>query len=639
MNTKLTSFVKTLAMAVCIVGLVTGCEEKNGVTDEPNVEPGVPAYMSVSVQLPTAGSAQYAPGMEQRAPYQDENTEVGSDAENTVKEVLLVLADKNNNYCLHAVASNNTASANLNVTAEFNQTGISMFYDEASGKLKEAYKNGINVFVFCNPTEHLKTEMGNAKNAADKKAWTDLACTKEHFGSDNTGRNASIWASRSFLMSNYSIAVRDLPGSLADWSQYNSASRAFNLSTDNGGAVNNSSTNDRGAIKVERSVARLDFKDGSGSSNTYAISEADGSNLMKVQLVRMGLVNMSNKFYYLRHMAANNNGAAATDITLLDEESKTNYVMDVDASDKRNDIGGDYNKLHGMFEYPLFSDYGTIDDRTRSQWDNWFISDVLNSENMDKGGEYHVWRYITENTVPAVAQQKAAYSTGVVFKGKLLAGDNLNNPEDDLLKAINGTYDKSGDYVYQVAETSYPILFLFQNQLYVGFENGVKKSDEYKGESSAIWRAVNEKLTIEGETEAHSPAEYYEELMTAVGAKLGVDDALAKFRKAATAAGFTLYQASTGDKDGSGYYFYYYYWIRHRNNSDNNTMGPMEFATVRNNVYKLSVTKISKIGYPRIQDNNPDPVDPEDPDETSERYITVEVEVLPWVVRKNDIEF
>ena len=68
-------------------------------------------------------------------------------------------------------------------------------------------------------------------------------------------------------------------------------------------------------------------------------------------------------------------------------------------------------------------------------------------------------------------------------------------------------------------------------------------------------------------------------------------------------------------------------------------MGRMEFATVRNNVYKLSVTKIGQLGHPRNPKNDPDPVIPEDPDEDPTHYIQVQVEVLPWVVRVNNIEF
>ena len=90
---------------------------------------------------------------------------------------------------------------------------------------------------------------------------------------------------------------------------------------------------------------------------------------------------------------------------------------------------------------------------------------------------------------------------------------------------------------------------------------------------------------------------------------------------------------------GVGYYFYYYYWNRHNDNEQPGTMGPMEFAVVRNNVYKLAVTGIAKLGHPRITGNDPDPVDPDDPNEKGDAYLTVSVEVLPWVVRENNIEF
>ena len=65
----------------------------------------------------------------------------------------------------------------------------------------------------------------------------------------------------------------------------------------------------------------------------------------------------------------------------------------------------------------------------------------------------------------------------------------------------------------------------------------------------------------------------------------------------------------------------------------------MEFGVVRNNVYKLAVTDINRLGHPRISENDPDPVDPDDPDEKDDVYLTLSVEVLPWVVRINNIEF
>ena len=74
-------------------------------------------------------------------------------------------------------------------------------------------------------------------------------------------------------------------------------------------------------------------------------------------------------------------------------------------------------------------------------------------------------------------------------------------------------------------------------------------------------------------------------------------------------------------------------------NGELGQMGPMEFAVVRNNVYKLAVTGINKLGHPRISDNDPDPINPDDPDESGDVYLTLSVEVLPWTVRINNIEF
>ena len=102
---------------------------------------------------------------------------------------------------------------------------------------------------------------------------------------------------------------------------------------------------------------------------------------------------------------------------------------------------------------------------------------------------------------------------------------------------------------------------------------------------------------------------------------------------------FTLYQSSTDNRFGPGYYCYYYYRNRHNDNLDNGVMGPMEFAVVRNNVYKLAVTNIKKLGHPRLSVNDPESPTPDTPDESDNVYIDVECQVLPWTVRINNIEF
>ena len=99
-------------------------------------------------------------------------------------------------------------------------------------------------------------------------------------------------------------------------------------------------------------------------------------------------------------------------------------------------------------------------------------------------------------------------------------------------------------------------------------------------------------------------------------------------------AGFTVYTAVDNK-----YPVYYYYWNRHNDNLKPGEMGNMEFAVVRNNVYKLAVTNINQFGHPELPEGDPDPVTPQTPDEQVRHYFQVTVKVLPWTVRVNDIEF
>lgn len=86
-------------------------------------------------------------------------------------------------------------------------------------------------------------------------------------------------------------------------------------------------------------------------------------------------------------------------------------------------------------------------------------------------------------------------------------------------------------------------------------------------------------------------------------------------------------------KYSSNICYYYTTEIKHFDNGNNNTLGNMEFAIMRNNIYSLAITNISKIGDPIV-----DPT-PETPNETKEAALKVSVKIIPWIVRYNDIEF
>ena len=159
---------------------------------------------------------------------------------------------------------------------------------------------------------------------------------------------------------------------------------------------------------------------------------------------------------------------------------------------------------------------------------------------------------------------------------------------------------------------------------------------------------------IDGSTNTNEPAyqnyknspNYFWYVWSEDGLKESIDEsgqvteALANMRAAISSQGTTIYQSSTDADTGvAGYYCYYYYWNRHNDNNMNGTMGPMEFDVVRNNVYKLSVDEIKRLGHPRIPENDPNSPDPGTKDESEDIYLDVKVQILPWVVRLNSITF
>ena len=87
-----------------------------------------------------------------------------------------------------------------------------------------------------------------------------------------------------------------------------------------------------------------------------------------------------------------------------------------------------------------------------------------------------------------------------------------------------------------------------------------------------------------------------------------------------------MHKAKKFEKTDDGYHCYYTYWIRHLDNNRPTNMGVMEFAIVRNNLYRLLVTNVSGLGNGQII------IDPDTPDE-GETYLKIILNVKPWIVR------
>lgn len=639
--------------AICAFALI-GCSnelknENSGNGDNNSTDA---VYMNVTVQMPIGTSTRSSTSDDGTS---TDGTEVGSDSENKVHSVLIVLADKDNKYiCCAEKSESLQQQTNGQVAAvqSISKSVLSQYYGGNDGSL-DMEKQKVNVFVFCNPTAALKKEFENLQ--ANDVNWFDKICSINE-STTGTSDNVAIWGGLNheggFLMSSFEIATKTLPAKFSDWENFTTLSNPFNLTGSNQAVGDDQEGIDNGApIKVERSVARLDFKDGSNNGgNLYDVvkdPDNDGKYIVQIELQKMALVNMSNSFYYLRRVSTN---GLNMDASLCGIETSSNYVVDTDA-DKKNDgsIIAD-KKFADHFNFCLghVNEKGdwSIDEVARNQWFTSNIEDILNGKEdhpnwgTDKG-DYRVWRYITENTIPGVDNQKNGITTGIVFKGKMIAPKDATGTLASALNPNNVTGNPEVD----------PILYVYGTDIFVRWTE-VRAMAIKLGQGSPLFTAAFGNTTVTPvvgkDEDGENPkvdAVYSDDVNSAdylwnEWYNKGKDkEALKKFKKAATEASFTLYQSSIDKDYGNGYYCYYFYWNRHNNNNNAGVMAPMEFAVVRNNVYKLAVTKINRLGHPRVTENDPDPVDPEEPDEEGDFYISVSVEVLPWVVRVNDIEF
>lgn len=648
-------FIGMLAMCT-----IAGCSdnELNG-GNEPGVYPGHPedaVYMNVNIQLPVGGkNTRSETDSDKDDDYgtSTDGTEVGKDYENKVNGVLIVLADASNNFI--AAGEHNSLpvvrEGIVNTTQKINKSALAAYY--GNGTLG-AGKDQVNLYVFCNPTMELKQIF--EKSGTDNK-WIDEIATLEE-EPNGTATGAAVWGGNDhkagFLMATASSKdiKKYIPKNFTDWDNFTTENNAFDFSGKNT-LSNGTEIGNIGNIRVERVVARFDFKDGSPSKDqTYVIAEKDDKPTLKVKLNKMALINMSKHFYYLRRVSGNglaDNGLADNGLpnkveicgTEYDSGQSWNYVVDTDAEQKKGDINASY-PFADYFNFCLgHQDNNTwsIDETARDQWYTSLISDVIkkDEDNDDKWNNnhsrdgYRIWRYATENTIPGMNKQENGISTGIVFKGKIQVTTDAPQALQDAINKATG--DSNAD----------AILYAYSNQLYVSWTEvreaalDATANEEFKKAVFGTPKNTPSKTVYSDDTK--SP-DYLWNIWHNVK---GHNDAaaLSAFKEVATNKDhqFTLYQSSRDENDGAGYYCYYFYWNRHNDNGNNGVMGPMEFAVVRNNVYKLSVVDINRLGHPRLSENDPDPVDPGTPDEKGDIYLKLSVEVLPWVVRINDIEF
>lgn len=371
----------------------------------------------------------------------------------------------------------------------------------------------------------------------------------------------------------------------------------------------------KATVNVERMAARLDYK--AEASYTCTDPAYTGAT---VEITGAALVNnLTAGSYMLKRVASTVDGVP----TYLGDETpyagvQTNYVLDPWTADKTSannsfTIGGEANKtakdLYGEW-------FGNI-----SQDPNHWAAYVQLGTEVTVGTE--TWQrigYTLENTTAAEEAGKR-YSTGVVFKAKFHPQGVANYTDEE-------TFFAYGTKIYASME-----------DMMAGFY-GSKFDDLDNITSCVTWGDVKQFITSTLLT--NDPSGYNKYLE---GLAEGKDDSETVSDASSLTWGNYMLNECGYSKDENGKVVldqngkvtrialqpygtrtyedatcYYTWWVRHSNDNDDTKKGIMEYAIVRNNIYKLTVNSVYSLGG-------------EVPEEES---LIVDVYVNDWLLLDNE---
>lgn len=434
-----------------------------------------------------------------------------------------------------------------------------------------------------------------------------------------------------------------------------------------------------GSLDLERSIARVDFRPKNWGPTTrideqiYQVGEIPN---LYAKMYSLQVFNVAPSSYVYRHTAKGNDKEAeptgATDTNVLfgkendnenfgddpdeleDGQSATafTWIRDVDWGGKEDNITTNVSKYGFYNEFKRLRDAGrewtgpVAVNKTLNPADpttHYFLNQMTKSDdapvyyvhsvsgtddsgvtttnnygtlnlydldyfsnniylNNNLSGNYLPLYYMSENTMPSTETMINGLSTGVAFKLIISKKDGTPLTNEDFYTGLKVEYDhKMQELVDRIAELK---------DLETPSEEETTELEQKEAEYNGLKDKVVGSLTQAKKTETT----YYDNWYVL---KIGSQSVYA--------------EKVTLPNDGEGYAITYYYYFNH-NKLKNHELGvtdPMQYAVVRNNIYKICVTALNGL---------PDPYEPGKPDEPIENYIDIETAILSWKRLDQNVE-
>lgn len=427
---------------------------------------------------------------------------------------------------------------------------------------------------------------------------------------------ADWWTGKSLTLDDVRnhIQTAAWTASESDYSDFVMTSAADAMLTLNSNPESNPATAE---VDVERMAARLDYK----TTGTYTCDDPAYPDAT-VEITGAALVNnLTAGSYLLKRVADDVKG---TNLSYLGNETpdagvQTNYVLDPWTAVKTSTnnsftIGGEANKtakdLYGEW-------FGNI-----SLDPNHWAAYVQPGTEVTVGTE--TWQrigYTLENTTAAEEAGKR-YSTGVVFKAKFHPqgvanytdgetffeyGTKIYASMENMMKNFYGSKFDELDALITNCTTWGDVKHFITSTLLTNDPSGYNKYLEGLAEGKDDTGAVSDAYSLTWSNYMKNECGYSKD----ENGKVVLDQNGKVTRIALKPYGTRTYEDAT---------CYYTWWVRHSNDNDDTKKGIMEYAIVRNNIYKLTVNSVYSLGG-------------EVPDDES---LIVDVYVNDWLLLDNE---